>query len=334
MNKTFIIGEAGSNHNGDFLTAIKLIDIAKDSGCDAVKFQLFTSSELYAKCTPDFAGYKNINKLMRKLELPKFWIHKLMMYCTDIGIEFMVTPFDKVSVDYIDTLGVEKFKISGFESTDLDFVDYVLSKRKPTIITVGIGYNINTMSNIINLIKENNYTQDITLLYCNHSYPTPFEDLGLDTINVMKEKYGEIVNVGFSDHTKGILAPSIAVAKGASVIEKHFTINRNHSGPDHNFSLDPQELKEMVSNIRNVELMSGVKDVMITKSEEKIKMAMRGIYPLRNITQGEVFSEENVITKRPLLEGALQASELRNLYGKIANKNLDEDVAIRTEDIK
>ena len=324
MSSTYIIGEAGSNHNGSFLTALNMIDAAKEAGCDAVKFQIFKSQNLYASNTPDFADYKQINKMMKDLELPQFWIPDLMEHCNKVGIEFMATPFHKSAVDYLHNEGVCKLKISGFESTDVDFVEYVLDKQRPTIITTGIGHNLKTIHNLVHDVIIPSQNDNVTLLHCNHSYPTPYEDLNLNTIPEMIKRFGEYVDVGFSDHTKEILAPIIAVSKGATVIEKHFTLNSAQQGPDHHFALEPGKLKKMVENIRWTEKASGIKsdDVEFSYSEYKYRNAMRGVYATQILEPGMVLSNKNVTTKRPLRENGVPASKLSELYGKKINKQL------------
>lgn len=307
----------------------------KKSGCDAVKFQIFKSQQLYASNTPDFAGYNHINKMMKDLELPPFWVPNLMDHCNNVGIEFMATPFHKSAVDYLHNEGVCKFKISGFESTDTDFVEYVLDKQRPTIITTGIGHTLKTMRDLVDNVIVPSQNNNVTLLHCNHSYPTPYEDLNLNTIPEMIKRFGEYVDVGFSDHTKEIIAPVIAVSKGATVIEKHFTLNRGQQGPDHHFALEPGKLKKMVKNIRLTEKLSGIKssDKEFTESEYKYKNAMRGVYATQILEPGMILSNKNVTTKRPLKENAIPTSRLSELYGKRINKHLLIDNPIMEGDL-
>ena len=246
--KTFIIAEAGANHNQNFDQAIKLIEIAKSSGADAVKFQTYSSETLYSKNTPDFAGYSNINQLIKNIELPREWQKDLKQYCDDIGIEFMSTPFDEKAVDELVNLGVNRLKVAGFEATDLRFLEKVASTGLPLIISAGIGCSLDFINTIINRCYEKE-CYDLTILHCNNAYPTPQEDINLGTIKDIIKKYDPVVKVGLSDHTMNTLTPSLAVAMGATVIEKHFTISRQLPGPDHPFALEPKELKEMIDNI-------------------------------------------------------------------------------------
>ena len=179
--KTFIIAEAGANHNKDWDTAIKLIDIAYESGADAVKFQTYSSNTLYASNTPDFAGNKNINKLIKDIELPREWQKDLKQYCDDKGIEFMSTPFDEQAVGELVSLGIKRLKIAGFEATDPRFVEVVASTGLPIIMSAGIGFDFKYWGKFCEIFKK--YNNHVTLLHCNNAYPTPIEDVCLDSMN-------------------------------------------------------------------------------------------------------------------------------------------------------
>lgn len=312
MNKTLIIAEAGANHNQDFETAKKLIDIASRSGSDICKFQTYTADKLFSSKSKKVNGYEGIHKIFKKMELPRTWQKDLKLYCEDRGIEFMSTPFDEDAVDELYNLGVKRFKISGFESTDLRFIKYVASTKLPLIISAGIGTNIDFIGKIINTCDlEKNH--NITILHCNNAYPTPLEDTNLLTIPLIKNKYK--VPVGFSDHTLGILAPSIAVSLGADVIEKHFTISRKNIGLDHSFSLEPDQLKKMVINIRKTEKMLTVKN-KTSKSEEKNIEGQRSIIAKKDIKKGDFFSSSNLTTKRPFYKGAIHAKDFFDIIDK------------------
>lgn len=321
MSKTFVIAEAGSNHNRNFEQALKLIDVAKESGSDAVKFQTFSSKTVYNKKTPNFANYENINDLVKSLELPREWQKDLKSYCDDIGIEFMSTPFDESAVQELYDLGVKRFKIAGFESTDLRFVDMVSSTKLPLIISAGIGCNLKFIEKIINTChNQKNY--DLTILHCNNAYPTPQEDINLKTIEDIKNRYD--VKVGLSDHTMNTLTPSLAVMFGATTIEKHFTISRRLPGPDHPFAMNPNQLKEMVDNIRLAELSLGRKQNIYTNSEENFKTAGRSVVAKTKIKKGDSFTSDNLTTIRPFLDGNIHASEWFNVLGNNSEKDYDE----------
>jgi len=320
--KTFIIAEAGANHNQNFNQAIKLIDVAKESGADAVKFQTYSSETLYSKNTPDFAGYKDINKLIKDIELPREWQKDLKQYCDKIDIEFMSTPFDEQAVDELVNLGVKRLKISGFESTDWRFVDMVASTSLPLIISIGIGFDLIKMGYILDIVEK--YGNDLTLLHCNNAYPTPLEDINLNSMSTLLGfKY--VKAVGLSDHTTSTLTPALAVAMGATVIEKHFTLSKHLPGPDHPFALEPNELKQMVDNIRLTETMLGGSKKEYSQSELNFTKARRSIVAKSNIKIGDILTINNITTKRPYLEGNTAASEWFNMLGVKSTKNYKPD---------
>jgi len=334
VSKTFIIAEAGANHNRDFEQAKSLIDVAVKSGADAVKFQTYSSETLYSANTPDFAGYKNINKLIKDIELPRNWQKDLKSYCDDKGIEFISTPFDEQAVEELYNIGVNRYKIAGFEATDPRIVKCVASTGLPLIITSGIGSNVAVVRRILGWVREANPSADITILHGNNAYPTPFEDAGLNQIDRLREEFTDI-SVGLSDHTPGILVPPLAVAKGATVIEKHYTLSRLLPGPDHPFAIEPQELEQMVKNIRIAEMVCSEKKGELTASEESFSMAMRSLVTKRKIQAGEKLTKENTTTKRPFLSDSIPAREYYTTLedNTIALKDLGEDHIIRWNEI-
>ena len=319
---TFVIAEAGANHNKDFNQALKLIDVAKESGASAVKFQTYSSETLYSKNTPDFAGYKNINQLIKDIELPREWQKDLKQYCDEIDIEFMSTPFDEQAVDELVNLGVKRLKISGFESTDWRFVDMVASTGLPLIISIGIGFELNKMGHILDIVEK--YGNDLTLLHCNNAYPTPISDINLNSMKTL-QGFRNVNSIGLSDHTTSTLTPALAVAAGATTIEKHFTLDRNLPGPDHAFALEPDQLKEMIDEIILAEIMMGGVKGEYSKSELNFTKARRSIVEKSNIKVGDILTVDNITTKRPYLEGNKSASEWFNVLGKKSNKNYNID---------
>ena len=318
---TFVIAEAGANHNKDFDQALKLIDVAKESGASAVKFQTYSSETLYSRNTPDFAGYKNINQLIKNIELPREWQKDLKQYCDEIDIEFMSTPFDEQAVDELVNLGVKRLKIAGFESTDWRFVDMVASTGLPLIISLGIGFKEEYLD-VINAITRD-YNNDVTLLHCNNAYPTPIEDINLNTIPYLLKKTN--CKIGLSDHTMSTLTPALAVSAGATTIEKHFTLDNNLPGPDHPFALEPGQLKEMVDKIILTEIMMGGIKGEYSKSELGFTKARRSIVAKSNIKVGDTLTINNITTKRPYLKGNVAASEWFNILDKKAAKNYKPD---------
>jgi len=319
---TFVIAEAGANHNRDFNQALKLIDVAKESGANAVKFQTYSSETLYSKNTPDFAGYKNINQLIKDIELPREWQKDLKQYCDEIDIEFMSTPFDEKAVDELVNLGVKRLKIAGFESTDWRFVDMVASTGLPLIISIGIGFELKYIGYILDIVEK--YGNDLTLLHCNNAYPTPIEDINLSSIKSL-QGFKNVNSIGLSDHTMSTLTPALAVAAGATTIEKHFTLDKNLPGPDHAFALEPDQLKEMIDEIIMAEIMMGGTKGKYSKSELNFTKARRSIVAKSNIKIGDILTIDNITTKRPYLEGNIAASEWFYILGKKAVKNYKPD---------
>lgn len=324
MNRTFVIAEAGSNHDRKIEQALSLIDVAFSSGADAVKFQTYSSETLYCKNTPDFAGHTNIPKLMKSIELPRSWQKDLKSYCDDIGIEFMSTPFDEKAVDELVSLGVKRMKIAGFEASDLRFVEMVASTRLPVIMSIGIGFPFDAWPLYVDIFQK--YNNHLTVLHCNNAYPTPPEDVFLNTITKLNMK--RVDCVGFSDHTLSPFTPALAVSLGAEVIEKHFTLSRSFSGPDHTFALEPQELKQMVEYVRYAESCLGYKKGF-SSSEQKFKKAMRSIVAKKSIKKGERFTKNNLTTKRPYIEGNAPALAWTHKINSVSDRDYDVDDFIK-----
>jgi sialic acid synthase SpsE len=339
---TFIIAEAGANHNRSFKQALRLIDTAKEAGACAVKFQTYSSESLYAKNTADFAGYENINKLIKDIELPREWQQGLKEYCDSEGIEFISTPFDEKAVEELVGLGVSRLKISGFESTDFRFVEMVASTQLPLIISLGIGFNSllshegSDLSRLFSII--NKYQNPVTLLQCNNAYPTPLRDSGLSKLKTILENL-EIVSgpsscsIGLSDHTRSIHVPSIAVALGATTIEKHFTLSRRLPGPDHLFALEPTELKNMVDLIRETEEALTPLNDLYSESEKPFINARRSVVTTTNLETGSLLGPNNITTKRPFVAGNIPASDYHKVMGKKIRVDVGVDECLRLSDL-
>ena len=326
MTSTFIIAEAGANHNRNFEQALALIDIAVESGADACKFQTYSSETLYSKNTPDFAGYKNLNKLIKDIELPREWQKDLKQYCDEKDIEFMSTPFDEKAVDELVNLGVKRLKIAGFESTDFRFVDMVASSKLPLVISLGIGFKMNYLSKIFEIADK--YGNELSFMHCNNAYPTPIEDVGIDVVKQLSldTRY----RWGLSDHTESPFTPALAVAAGATIIEKHFTLSKKLPGPDHPFALEPNQLKQMVEYIRFAEKsISKQNSNNISDSEKQFTKAMRSVVAKTDIKKGEMLTIDNITTKRPFLEGNIPAKHFERILGKITEKDYNEDDFIK-----
>lgn len=303
MEKVYIIAEAGDNHNGDFNTALKLVDVAKRAGADCVKFQTFVTEEIISKYA-EMAEYQKKNtgkeesqfEMVKRLELSFDEFRKIKEYCDRVGIQFLSTPFDLKSVDFLNELGVPFFKIPSGEITNYPYLIKIAHTGKPVVMSTGMCEPDEILA-AINVLEKNG-SGEITLLHCNTEYPTPLKDVNLYAMRTMKKMFGK--KVGYSDHTKGIEVPVAAVALGACVIEKHFTLDKNMPGPDHKASLEPDELGRMVKNIRNIEIALGDGVKRVSESERKnIAIARKSIVARRNIQEGENLTEENLAVKRP-----------------------------------
>jgi len=301
-----IIAEAGVNHNGSIKMAKQLIDVATEAGADIVKFQTFKAGKLVSKAARQ-AEYQKANlknsddsqyNMLKRLELDEAMHIELIDYCQQKGITFLSTGFDEESVDMLDRLGVPFYKIPSGEITNKPYLQHIARKLKPVVISTGMA-DLNEIKEALDVLTgEGLDLSMITVLHCNTEYPTPMEDVNLKAMLTIKETFK--VKVGYSDHTKGIEVAIAAVAMGAEVIEKHFTLDRNLPGPDHKASLEPDELKAMVSAIRNIELALGDGVKKASKSEIKnITLARKSIVAIKKIKKGEIFSTQNIASKRP-----------------------------------
>ena len=329
---TLIIAEAGVNHNGSIELAFELIDAASEAGADVVKFQTFKAENLVTRSAAkaDYQLGTTDSKetqfeMIKKLEL-SYDIHlKLISRCKEKGIRFSSTGFDTSSVDVLIELGVDFLKVPSGEITNLPYLRHVGSKGLPIILSTGMSSMQEVASALQILEKAGARKHDINVLHCNTEYPTPMEDVNLRAMLSMENKLG--VKVGYSDHTLGIEIPIAAGAMGATVIEKHFTLNRTMEGPDHATSLEPDELKQIVYSIRNIEKAMGDGQKKPSKSEQaNMGVARKSIVASKNIKIGEQFTEENLAVKRP----GTGISPLRwdELLGIESNKDFQADELI------
>ena len=298
----FIIAEAGVNHNGCFDLACRMVDAAKKAGADCIKFQTFKACNLVtrnakkAEYQEKTTGSASQEEMLKKLELSYDAFLSLKQYCDRTGIRFLSTPFDFESIDFLNTIEMPFWKIPSGEITNLPYLLAIARTGKPVVMSTGMC-GMDEIGAAIRVLKENG-AKDIRLLHCNTEYPTPFEDVNLRAMRTMRDAFG--LEVGYSDHTPGIEAPIAAAALGATIIEKHFTLDRNMEGPDHKASLEPDELAAMVRAVRNVELAlgNGIKEP--SNSEKKnIAIVRKSIVAARNIKKGETLTEDNLSTKRP-----------------------------------
>ena len=301
----FIIAEAGVNHNGSITLAKKLIDAAVLAGADAVKFQTFKAQSLVSKNTPKAAyqiqltGEKESQfDMVKKLELDISSHKKLISYCKTKKIIFLSTPFDTDSIYMLHDLKLQIFKIPSGEINNLPYLRHVGSLGKKVILSTGMA-NMKEIKDALNvLITSGTKKNNITILHANTMYPTPFEDVNLKAMQTIKNELD--ISVGYSDHTLGIEVDIAAVAMGASIIEKHFTLDKEMEGPDHKASLDPNELRSMVIAIRNIEKAIGNGLKSLTKSESpNMSIVRKSIVANMIIKKGDIFTEENITTKRP-----------------------------------
>lgn len=308
MKHVTIIAEAGVNHNGSLEIAKQLVDKAVYAGVDIIKFQTFKAEKLVSKSARQ-AEYqkKNIGfkaddsqlNMLKKLELSEADHAELVSYCNQKGIKFFSTAFDMDSIEYLHSLNMGIWKIPSGEITNYPYIKKIAQYGEPVILSTGMCEMDDISAAVSVLLKYGVKREQITILHCNTEYPTPYEDVNLRAMNTIKDEFN--ANVGYSDHTKGIEVPIAAVALGASVIEKHFTLDRNMEGPDHKASLEPDELKAMVSAIRNIEkAVGGDGTKHVSESERKnITIARKSIIAARDIKKGELLTEENMTVKRP-----------------------------------
>lgn len=332
-DKVLIIAEAGVNHNGSLEIAKRLIDEASSAGVDIIKFQTFKAEKLVSKAAKQ-AEYqkKNIGKgeetqyaMLKKLELNNEQHEELIAYCKSKNIRFFSTAFDMDSIDYLHSLNLSLWKIPSGEITNYPYLKKIASYKEPVILSTGMC-ELSDIENAINVLVANGVSKDIiTVLHCNTEYPTPMKDVNLKAMLEIKEKFG--VKIGYSDHTEGIEVPIAAVALGATVIEKHFTLDKNMEGPDHKASLEPSELRVMVRSIRNIEQALGTGHKTISESERKnIEIARKSIVAAKDIKEGEIFTEENITVKRP--GNGISPMEWENVIGKVAKRNFQEEELI------
>ncbi len=334
MKHVVIIAEAGVNHNGNIENALRLIDVAADAGVDYIKFQTFKAENLVSRSAKK-AEYQIQNtgdikesqlQMLKKLELSEEQHERLIAYCKEKKVKFFSTAFDLSSLEYLQSIGLDMVKIPSGEITNLPYLRKAASLFRKVILSTGMS-TMQEISDAMHVfLKAGISKEDITILHCNTEYPTPMEDVNLKAIQHIQKEFQTAV--GYSDHTLGIEIPVAAVALGASIIEKHFTLDKTMKGPDHKASLDPNELKAMVFAIRNIEkAISGSGLKTVSSSEQKnINIARKSIVANRRIAAGECFSEENLTVKRP--GSGISPMKWDEVIGKTAIKDFDIDELI------
>lgn len=332
MNKTFIIAEAGVNHNGRIDKAMLMVDAAAAAGADAVKFQTFKADKIIAINAPkacyqkeSIASDESQLEMVKKLELDETAHIRLQQHCVYKGIQFLSSPFDLESIDLLVRLGLGIFKIPSGEITNLPYLRKLGALKKRLFLSTGMA-ELSEIGDALNVLTQSGTPlENVTVLHCNTEYPTLFEDVNLRAMLTIGHTFG--VAVGYSDHTSGIEVAVAAVALGATVLEKHITLDRNLPGPDHKASLEPDELKAMVKAIRNIEKALG--DSIKSPSPSELKnrpIARKSLVAARKILKGEQFSTDNIAAKRP----GTGVSPMRwdEIIGRKANRNYNEDELI------
>lgn len=330
MEHVFIIAEAGDNHNGSFELALKLVDKAVEAGADCVKFQTFITENIISKFA-EKAEYQKENtgeeetqfEMVKKLELSFGQFREIQAYCQKRGILFLSTPFDLESIEFLEEIDIPFWKIPSGEITNLPYLEKIAQTGKKIVLSTGMC-TMEEIETALAVLKENG-AGEIAILHCNTEYPTPYSDVNLRAMQAMQEKFH--VKIGYSDHTKGIEVPIAAVACGAQIIEKHFTLDKNMEGPDHKASLEPEELKQMVQSIRNVEMAMGRSEKVPTNSERKnIEIARKSIVAKCKIKKDEILTEKNLSIKRP--GNGISPMKWYDVIGTKARKDFEEDEMI------
>jgi N,N'-diacetyllegionaminate synthase len=339
IKKVKIIAEAGVNHNGILENAKKLIKFAAEAGADYVKFQTFKADKLVSK-EAQKAEYQKANlkgeldtqyEMLKKLEMSEEWHYELIKSSNEHNIKFLSTGFDEESIDFLDSLNMDLFKIPSGEITNKPFLEHIAKKGKPIIISTGMSF-MQEVREAIDVLLENNLPKNlITILHCNTEYPTPMSDVNLLAMNTLRNEFN--VNVGYSDHTLGIEIPIAAVVLGANIIEKHFTLDKKMPGPDHSSSLNPNELKFMIDSIRNIEIAisgNGLKEP--SESEKKnIVAARKSIHVFKKIKKGQIITNEDIMMRRP--GDGISPMQINKILGCKANKNLPVEHKINWDDL-
>jgi N-acetylneuraminate synthase len=332
---TYIIAEAGSNHNGEFETAKELIDVAADSGADAVKFQTFRAEDMYVEQSGEVEyldDARSIYDIIESMEMPFEWIPKLYDYCHEKDIQFLSTPFDKRSAEKLSEY-VPAWKVASYTSSHHPFLEYLATTNKPILMSTG-AHHRNEVQESVETLREAGVT-DLVLLQCVAAYPTPLEDINVRVVQSLQEEFD--VLAGLSDHTLDpVTAPSAAVALGATVVEKHFTLDKSMEGPDHQFALEPDELNKMISAIRDTETALGSEKKRVLDVEQELyEKARRAIHAVKSISPGEELTEENVKILRPgKQDTGLHPKHYSEILGRTAATRVSEGDGIQWEDIE
>lgn len=334
-NKAYVIAEMSANHNGDFHRAVDIVRAMKDSGADAVKLQTYTADTLTIDCDrPDFIigqgtvwEGQRLHDLYASASTPWEWHAELFALAAELGMDCFSTPFDNTAVDFLEQFGPPFYKVASFELVDLGLIEYIASKGRPVIMSTGMG-SLEEISDAVDVVKRAGV--ELTLLKCTSAYPSPPNSMNLKTMADMAKRFD--VEIGLSDHTLGTTVPVAAVALGATVIEKHFTLSRKDEGPDSTFSLEPDEFREMVDAVRIVEQALGDVQYQRSEKEQASVVFRRSLYAVKDIAQGEAITHENVRSIRPGY--GLKPKFLKALIGKKAAQAMERGTPISADTIK
>ena len=338
MSHTIIIAEAGVNHNGDLELAKELVDVAADCRADYVKFQAFKADKLVSIQSPKAAyqlqntgGEESQYDMIRRLELDEKAHKELIAHCALKGIGFLSSPFDEDSLRLLIGLNLDYIKIPSGEITNLPFLEELGLSAVPVILSTGMS-NLNEIGQALEVLTKGPRTrEDVTVLHCNTDYPTAYQDVNLRAMMTISEHFG--VKAGYSDHTLGIEVPIAAIALGATCIEKHFTLDRNMPGPDHRASLEPSELKDMVTSIRNIEVSMGSALKKPTKSELiNLPVARKSIHTKGVLEEGHILTQDDLVMKRP--GDGISPMDYKSLIGRQLKQNLAAGTKLHTNHLK
>lgn len=322
--KTFIIAEMSANHLQNYDRAVEIIKKAKWAGADAIKLQTYTPDTITIDCDNEYFQIKQgtiwdgttLHKLYEGAYTPWEWQPKLKEIAEELGLEFFSSPFDFTSVDFLENINVPAYKIASFEINDIPFIEYIAAKGKPIIMSTGVA-RMGDIQNAIDACKRVG-NEKIALLKCTSAYPSPIEEINLKTIPNMKETFNCLV--GLSDHTMGHAVSVGGVAIGAKIIEKHMTLRRSDGGADSKFSMEPEEFKEMVDNIRIVEKALGTINYDLTEKQKKSREHSRSLFVVKDVEKGEIFTEDNVKSIRPGF--GLETKFIKDILGQVAKEDI------------
>lgn len=328
----FIIAELSANHLQNYENAVKLIKAAKKAGSDAVKLQTYTPDTITIDCDNEYFQIKQgtiwdgttLYKLYQEAYTPWDWQPKLKKIAEEEGLICFSSPFDNTAVDFLEKMDVPAYKIASFEITDIPFIEYVASKGKPVIISTGIA-RLSDIEEALNACKRMG-NENVALLKCTSEYPSPYEDINLKTIPNMAETFN--IAVGISDHTLGTSVALAAVALGAKIVEKHFTLDRALGGPDSKFSMEPEEFKTMVKSIREVEKALGTVTYELTEKQLKSREHSRSLFVVKDMKAGEAFTEENVRSIRPGF--GMKTKYINEVIGKVVKLDIKKGTPVST----